>query len=478
MKSYLTAALIVCLALLAGCQTVGPDFKPPKMALPDAYRFITDDAKSVDDLKWWELFGDPVLHTLVTAALENNRDLATAISRIEEARATYGFTRADEYPTINISAGGYHGNYSGARSTTTDSNLYISPTLSWELDFWGRYRRASAAARADIMASEFSARAVQIGLIADVASAYYQLLDFRQRLEISKVTLASRQKSLDIIQKRFARGTIPEIDVNQAQIQLEIAASAIPQYERLIAKTEHTLNLLSGRLPGSIQTSATLAEQSPPPFVPSFLPSALLERRPDIRHSLALLHASNEEIGVAVAQRFPAISLTGTLGLAHSDFSRMVVQGGVWNGNASLLGPLIDFKKSLRRVEVAKIQTRQALLDYESSVLKAFSEVEDALVEVDTYRRECGSANRKVAAAESAASLSFKRYDKGVSSFLELLDSERTLFSAKLEYSETKQCFFNAYVKLYKVLGGGWISPDDQPAASTDESQRDSSWFQ
>ncbi len=463
MKLYLTAFLMGSLIMLAGCKSMGPDFKAPEMLAPDAYRFIPDDAKFVDDLKWWELFDDPVLQELVTAALENNRELKTAISRIEEARASYGFTRVDAYPTINIGAGGYYGNYSGARSMTKDTNLYISPVLSWELDFWGKFKRATAAAQADILASEFGARSVQVSLIADVISAYYQLLDFRQRLEISRETLVSRIDSLSIIQQRFDRGIIPELDVNQAQIQKEIAAGAIPQYERLIAKTENTLSLLSGNLPGSIRTGLTLKDQSPPPFVPSFLPSVLLKRRPDIRQSLALLRASNETIGVSVAQRFPAISLTGTLGLGFSEFSEMVVRGGIWNTGASLLGPLIDFRKSLRRVEIAEIHTKQALLDYENTVLTAFRDVENALVEVDTYRRESEVAKRKVAAAENAAKLSFKRYDKGVSSHLEALDSERTLFSARLEYSQAQQLYFNAYVMLYKALGGGWINPEKGP---------------
>ena len=332
--------------------------------------------------------------------------------------------------------------------------------LSWELDFWGKFKQASAGARADILASEFGARTVQISLIADVASAYYQLLDYGQRLEMSKITLASRQKSLNIIQKRFERGIIPEIDVNQAQIQLEIAAGAIPQYQRLIARTEHTLNLLLGQLPMEIKAGRALVDQEQPPFVPTTLPSELLERRPDIRQALARLHAANASVGVAVAQRFPVVNLTSTLGLASSEVSNMVSRGLIWNAGASLLGPLFDFKRSKSRVAVAEEKTRQALLAYERTVLKAFGEVEDALVDVDTYRRESEAAGRKVAAAENAARLSFKRYEKGVSSFLEVLDSERTLFSTTLECSQIKQQFFNAYVALYKALGGGWVSED------------------
>lgn len=464
---YVIAAVLLILAagVFGGCKSVGPDFVPPEVQSPESYRFAASDAQAVDDLKWWELFDDPVLHELVSTALANNRDLKVALSRIEEARAFYGFTRADEFPAIDIGAGGTAGNYSGSRSRDTNTNIYIAPTLSWELDFWGKFRRATAAAQAEMLASEFGTRTVQISLVSDVASAYYQLLDYRQRLDMSRITLESRENSLDIIQQRFDKGIIPEIDVNQAQIQREIAAGAIPLYERLIAKTEHVLNLLMGQLPGAIRTGDSLDNQPLPPYVPAAIPSVLLERRPEIQQSLALVHARNEEIGVAVAQRFPSISLTGTLGLASSELSNVTNQGGIWNAGAALLGPLFDFDKSKRRVDIAQEQTRQALLEYENTVLTAFGEVEDALVEVDTYRRENAAAKRKVAAADNAATLSFERYDKGVSSFLEVLDSERTLFSAKLEYSETKQLYFNAYVKLYKALGGGWLSPAEKDGA-------------
>lgn len=288
-----------------------------------------------------------------------------------------------------------------------------------------------------------------------MTSAYYQLLDFHHRLEISKETLASREDSLNIIQQRFDRGIIPEIDLNQAQIQREIAAGAIPRYERFIAKTEHVLNLLLGQLPQEIGPGKNLNEQGAPPFIPTAMPSSLLERRPEIQQSLALLHAQNERVGVAVAQRFPAISLTAGLGLASSELSSITNQGGIWTASAGLLGPLFDYDKSKRRVEIEEERTRQALLSYENMVLTAFAEVEDALIEVDTYRRELETNTRKVAAAQNAADLSFERYDKGVSSYLEVLDSQRTLFEVELEFSETKQLYFNAYVKLYKALGMG-----------------------
>ena len=457
------SALFILLILfsgfgLSGCLTLGPDFEPPVVDVPAVYRFAPADAGSDQDLKWWELFKDPVLYELVTTALENNQDLKTALSRIEEARFSFGMTRADRFPELNLGGGGFIGNYSGTRSTFTNKNLYIAPTLSWELDFWGKVKRSTTAAQAQILASAYGAWAVRTTLIADVVSAYYQLLDYRQRLEMSKETLTSRQDGLDIITKRFEKGIIPEIDVNQAQIQLEVAAGAIPSYERLIAKTEHRLKLLMGSLPGAVRTGIALDEQPLPPMIPVGMPASLLERRPEIKNAMALVHAANENIGVAVAQRFPAISLTGLLGLASSEVSDITNHGGIWNLSGSFLGPLFDFNKSKFRVEVAKEQTRQALFNYQEVVLTAFREVEDALVEVDTYKMESDASQRKMAAAENAYKLSFERYDKGISSYLEVLDSQRTLFSAQLEYSQNRQLYFNAYVNLYKALGGGWLS--------------------
>ncbi len=470
--SSVTAFVVLSLALasgmfFSGCISVGPDFEKPVVETPSEYRFAPSQTTD-QELKWWELFRDPALYDLVNTALENNKNLQQAMSRIEEARFSYGMSRADRGPAVNVGAGGFAGNYSGTRYGTTNNNFYASLNLAWEVDFWGKYKRASEAAKANILASTYGAWAIRTTLVSDVVTAYYQLLDYRSRLDMSKETLATRQDGLDIITKRFEKGIIPEIDVNQAQIQLEVAAGAIPTYERLITRTEHRIKLLMGALPGEVYTDTTLEEQSAPPEIPVGVPASLLERRPEIQQALAQLHASNEQIGVAVAQRLPAISLTGVLGLASSEVSNVTNQGGIWNLGGGVLGPLFDFRKSKFRVDVAKEQTRQALFNYEKVVLTAFKEVADALVDVDTYKRAGEAAERKVAAAQNAARLSFERYDKGVSSYLEVLDSERTLFSAQLEFSETRQLYFNAYVSLYKALGGGWLISDDTSEDGTD----------
>ena len=465
MKKLVKIVALVIIVPLAGCM-MGPNFQKPDVETPYNFRFAESEPEAAANLKWWELFNDPVLNSLIITALTDNKDAMIAASRIEEARASLGFTRADQYPRLDIEGGAKVGTFTGvSRSSTTDKSAYIAPVLSWEIDFWGKYRRSTESARAQLMASEYSLRTVQIGLISEVAGTYYLLLDYRLRRFISKSTLDSRLKSLDIIQKRFDKGIIPEIDLNQAQIQKEIAVAAIPLYERLIANTENALGILLGRFPGEIETGYNLNDQTFLPDIPAGLPSSILERRPDVAEARYLLEAQTAKIGVAEALRFPSITLTGLFGAASSELSSITTNGGVWSVGGSLLGPLFDFDKNLERVEVEKERTRQTLYFYENRVLNAFREVADALNEIQTYKRQISSVERKYKAAKNAAFLSKLRYDKGVTSYLEVLETERTLFSVGLELSELKQQFYNAYVKLYKALGGGWLSKEEMEQA-------------
>ena len=448
------------ISIVSGC-ALGPDFKEPVVEAPEAYRTPVMPADPAGDLKWWALFDDPLLYDLVTTALENNRDLKIAVSRIEQARAVLGFTRADQYPSVDVGAGAQTGNFSGgSRSPDTTSTVYLAAPLNWEIDFWGKFKRSTDAARAELMASEYGLKVVQLALIAEVTSTYHQLLDFHRRLDISQSTLKSRLDSLNIIQQRFDKGIIGELDVNQAQIQKEIAAGAIPLYERSIAKTENGLAILLGHLPETVRIKKNL-EGSSPPVIPVGLPSDILERRPDILQAKYLLKAQTENIGVAEALRFPAISLTGTLGVASTDLGDFTTSGGVWSVGGTLLGPIIDFGKNKRRVEIEEQKTQQALYQYENTVLTAFREVEDALAEIATYRQELAAIDRQQKAAKNANHLSKERYDKGVSSYLEVLDTERALFNSDLQRSELRQLYHNAYVNLYKALGGGWTTKEE-----------------
>ncbi|MCD6271676.1 MAG: efflux transporter outer membrane subunit [Deltaproteobacteria bacterium] len=467
-KKLVRIVTLVAIVSLTGCM-LGPDFKKSVIKTPDHYRFADKEAKITVGLKWWELFNDPVLGSLVTAALQDNKEIRIAASRIEEARASLGFTRADSYPRLDLEADASRGNSSGGRKLGyTDNHFFIAPALRWEIDFWGKFRRATESSMAELMASEYALRTVQISLITEVVSTYFMLLDYHERLEISQHTLASRVDALDIIEKRFSKGIIPEIDVNQAQIQKETAAIAIPIYERLIAKAEHTLSILLGRLPGEIEKGMSLYRQTIPPDIPVGLPSSLLERRPDILRAEHLVEAQSARIGVAQALRLPSISLTGILGGASDELSTLTSGGAAWSVSASLFGPIFNFNQDKMRVEIEKERTKQALYEYENTVLLAFGEVEDALNEIHTYKRQISAIEKKFKAAKNAAVLSKMRYDKGVVSFLEVLDTERALFAVELELSETKQEFYNAYVKLYKALGGGWLSGKEMEEAEKD----------
>jgi multidrug efflux system outer membrane protein len=457
MKKLVQILVLVAIMPLAGCM-MGPNFQKPEVETLDNFRFADEDAEAVVNLKWWELFDDPVLDSLVVTALAN----MIAASRIEEARASLGFTKADIYPRLDIEAGASRGDYVGTRKTfNTESSYYIAPVLSWEIDFWGKFRRSNQAALAELMASEFSLRTVQISLITEVVSTYFQLLDFHQRLKISKATLESRQESLEIIQKRFAKGIIPEIDVNQAQIQKEIAAAAIPFHERLVASTEHTLSILLGRVPGGIETGLDLYSQKTPPDIPAGLPSALLERRPDIVQARYLLEAQTARIGVAEALRWPSISLTGIFGFANTELSDLISDGEAWSISGSLFGTIFDFDKNKLRVVVEEERTKQALYQYQNTILFAFKDVEDSLEDIQTYKQEVAARDRQFQAAQNAEALAKIRYDKGVTSYLEVLDAQRAFFNAGLDLSEVKQEYYNSYVRLYKALGGGWLSEEE-----------------
>ena len=459
----LKAVLLLMTLLLSACM-LGPDFQKPDLEAPETFRFAEGAAEMAEEvnLKWWELFSDPILVSLVHTALQNNLNVKIAVSRIEEARAALGFSEADLYPMLDIQGGAQIGNYIGmGRTESTGKSAYIAPVLSWEIDFWGKYRRSNESARAELLASEYALRTVQISLITEVVSTYYLLLDFRQRVELSRSTLGSRQESLDIIQKRFDRGIIPEIDLNQAQIQKEIAVAAIPQYQRAIAKTESVMSILLGQYPMAIKTGEELHLQPVPPTIPVGLPSTILERRPDVSGTLAQVHAQTAKIGVAEAMRFPSISLTGLLGVASFELGGVTDSGEIWAAGAGLTGPIFNWNKNIRRVDIEEERTRQALLEYERVVLQAYREVADALVEINTLKTQLGAVRRKNDAAKNANKLSKLRYDKGATSYLEVLDTERTLFSVGLEQSELEQQYRNAYVKLYKALGGGWLSEEE-----------------
>ncbi len=463
MKKIFLILTFGAIIYLSGCK-LGPDFQRPEYAGPDIFRFDTVNTDTVVNLRWWELFNDPILDTFIKVALEENKDVLISAARIEAARANLGYTKADQFPTIGYSMNAGGGNIQPNSPNYISGSAY--PEMYWEIGFWGKYRRLNESARAELLASEYGMRTVQISLISAVASTYYTLLENRAKLEISKQTLASRDSGLMIIQARFDYGIIPEIDLNNAQIQRAISAAAVPQYERFIALTESSLNLLLGRIPIAVKTESQLIDQRVPPKIPEGLPSQLLQRRPDIRQAEASYAAQNARIGAAQAMRWPSLNITGLLGGATSDLSNLTTAGLAWSAAGSITGPIFQFGKNKRRVEIEKYNTEIALLEYENTTLQAFKEVEDALITISTLKNELIAQRMRNDAAINAEFLASARYDKGQTSYLEVLESQRQSFDAQLIYTQTQRELFDAYISLYKALGGGWISQDEETAAA------------
>jgi multidrug efflux system outer membrane protein len=450
--------LMLGIAILSGC-AMGPDYERPETAMPEAFGQTADSGTSIANLNWWDLFGDEQLNKLVRIALEQNRDLAIAISRIEEARAALGFVRSDQYPQFEVSAGANRGiSDIGANVGLPVRNSFVlAGNLSYELDLWGKLRRSTEAARAELLSTVDAGNSVMITLIADVASAYLLLLDLDTRVAIASRTLDTRNESLGIMQARFDRGTVALIDVNQAQIEKYDAEAQLFSLQRENVKAENLLNILLGQHPGAIEREQRDIYSIEPLTVPAGLPSELLERRPDVRVAEQQLAAQTARIGVAEAIRFPSLSLTGSLGLASDDLSGFFSSDNkTWGLSAGLIAPVFNAGRNKRRVEVEVARTEQALLNYQQTVLQSLREVEDSLISVDTYEREFVSRENQEKAAASAAMLSRARYDGGVTSYLEVLESERSLFRAELLASSTRREQLVSYVTLYKALGGGW----------------------
>ncbi len=456
---------ILFLLFLSGCM-VGPDFKKPEIEAPKKFVRTLDDTQTEVNLRWWELLDDPHLRHLINRGLEHNKDILIALSHIRESRAALGMTSADKWPRFDLNAGAGYGNYLGSLNPGGASeHIHVMATTSWELDFWGKTRRMEESARAQLLASEYGLRSMQIALIAEIAQTYFRLIDFRARLKIAQKTLALRDKALDIIKQKFKHGVIPEIDVNQAEIQKHIAEVTIPFYRRNIAKTEHALSVLTGSNPHKITEISNIMSQNIDIEIPVGLPSDLLKRRPDISQALMNLKARNAEIGAAVAMRFPTISLTGAFGFASNDLSNITSNNMAWGIGGSLLAPIFHFNENKLRVALAEEKTKQALLAYEKSVLNAFREVEDTLVDISELKEELSAREKLLAAAKNAEKLSGQRYFQGVTSFIEVIEAQRQFFDSSLSYIQTRQELLTAYVKLYKVLGGGWLSEKEEQEA-------------
>ncbi|GAB1309558.1 efflux transporter outer membrane subunit [Urechidicola sp. KH5] len=464
MKKYLNlynTVLVGIVFLVVQSCAVGPDYVRPETQNNATFRY-SNDTDSVINLKWWEIFDDPYLDTLIVEALRANKNLLIAASRVEQARENVRFNKADYGPKFGISANAGRGDYiSGLQLNDPITSFGTAASVNWELDFWGKFRRSTEAAKAELVASFYAKRAIEISLISEVATNYFQLLDYRARLQISESTLESRDETLELIQARFDNEYTHIIDVNQAEIQKAISQGSVPFFKRQIAFTEHNLSVLLGRKPDSIPVEKSLNDYPIPEDIPTGIPSELLMRRPDVLEAAQSYRAQNARIGVAQAMRFPSISLTGLLGAGSDELSSIFDNGLGWNIGGSLTAPLFEFGKNKRRVDIERERTKQTFYSYENTVLNAFLDVENSLASVSTLKEELEANDLRSSAARNASYLSRERYYQGVTSYLEVIENERQEFDARLAYSENYQKILSAYVYLYKSLGGGWISQSE-----------------
>ena len=457
-------ATVSFVLFIASC-AVGPDYQPPEIETPEVFRDQIDEGASLANLQWWDIFEDEQLDRLIEIGLEESRNLAIATARIDEARALYGFSKADMYPRVDLQATAERGNQ--AQQIFPDAGIqnsfFAGATLSWEIDLFGRIRRSNEAALAELMATEENRRGVYITLIADVANAYFLLQDLDHRRAVAESTLTTRRNSTNIIRARFNEGTVPMLDVNQAEIQEAEAAADLAQYERQVVQAENLISVLIGRNPGEIARGKAVDSKAVPPAVPAGLPSELLMRRPDILAAERQLAAQTARIGIAQAQRWPSLSLTGSAGYFSNEASELFNgDSNLFSVGANLFQPLFNAGQNKARVEAEIARTEQLLNQYEITVLQAFREVEDSLVAIRTYRAEYAAREMQMNSARNAAMLSHARYNGGVTSFLEVLDSERSLFRAEIAASAIWRARLTSIVDLYRALGGGWVPIEEE----------------
>jgi outer membrane protein, multidrug efflux system len=466
---WMLAAVMV--SVLSGC-TVGPDYQRPTLPAPEVFRDTAapaapPDPTSLGDLRWFELFQDAQLQALLQTALVANYDLREAVARVEEARANLGITRSEQFPTIAASADITTVRLSRNGLTPVPANVDRERTvgsillhlLSFEVDVWGRLRRATEAARAQVLAADDTRQAVRTTLVSDVATAYFVLLDLDKELEIAQRTLASRQQSLRLIEVRQHGGVATLLELRQAEQLVYSAAAVIPDTQRLIEQTENQIRVLLGQPPGEVPRGQLLTAQAQPPAVPPGLPSTLLERRPDIRAAEQTLIAANANIGVAKAAYFPTISLTGLLGFESNQLSSLFKgASNTWQFVPQVTQPIFTAGRITAQVRLTEAQQQRALIQYEKAIQTAFREVADALVQYRRVKEIRTQQTLLVTTLQGRSQLAYMRYQGGVDTLLNALDADRDLFNAELSLAQTERNELLALVQLYKALGGGWQS--------------------
>ncbi|HEX8894996.1 MAG TPA: efflux transporter outer membrane subunit [Terriglobales bacterium] len=460
MKKFLLLAVAV---LLSGC-AVGPNYKRPTVNVPTDYRgAMPTQATSLASLgneKWWDVYQDPVLTQLIHTALQQNYDVRIAATRVLEAQAQLGIVRANQFPSASVGADIF------SQQNAKVSNVFpayqvnagqINLSVIWNLDFWGKYRRQTEAARAQMLASEWGQQAVISSLVANVATAYFDLRALDSELEIAKRTLGSRQQSLQLTQVLETHGSASDLDVSQSEQLVYTASETIPDLERQIQQQENLLSILLGENPGSIPRGRALTEQPAPDSVPAGLPSELLERRPDVREAEANIMAANAQIGVAKAAFFPSISLTGTGGLASNALNRFLSSPSqTWNAGLNITQPIFEGGALRAGLRLSRAQYQEEVLAYQQSMQNALEQVSNALIVNQKDREFREQQEMLTRAAQRTDRLSEVLYQNGGASYLQVLTAETNYFSAELNLVQAQLNERLALVQLYQALGGGW----------------------
>jgi multidrug efflux system outer membrane protein len=463
---------VVLPALLLSACMVGPDYERPVVNTPPDWRFPAPLVRAnVANTLWWQQFQDPVLNRLIGVALQENKDLMIAAARIDEFVGRYAVVRSQLFPQL----------FGGAAGTKTESSLKTNPPalpgeratnlyqggfdLSYEIDLWGKLRRQTEAAQAELFASEEFRRAVILTLVASVASTYTQLLSLDRQLALAQSTTKTRAEFYRIIELRFKAGIVSALEVNQAKADYESVAATIPDYQRLIALQEDLLSILLGRNPGPITRDRRL-EQLALPAVPAELPSSLLERRPDILQAEQNLIAANAQIGVARAAYFPTLSLTGSLGTASATLSDLLTGSArIWQYGAASTLPIFTGGALSGQVQIAEAQQQQLLFEYQRVIQQAFAEVNDALINTQKYKEQIEVLTRQVDALRNYRRLAGLRYDNGYVSLLEVLDADRRLFEGEINRVKAQTQEYISLINLYQAMGGGWVTQADAMTA-------------
>lgn len=463
----------VSAVLLSSC-AVGPDYERPEIVAPETWRVDYEAASEASNTSWWQQFEDPVLDQLIETALRENKDVRIAAARMQEFAARIDIASSGFLPQFGYDAGASSNQISreafgsNPASDRSYNNYATSANLSWELDLWGRIRRSDEAATADYLAQEEGRRSLILSLVSTVATSYITLRQYDRQLQIAKDTLYSRTESLRLFRLKFNGGVISELELAQVRTEYEQAAAAIPPIQRRIAITENELSILLGHNPGKIPRGKGINELVLPQ-VPAGIPSVVLEQRPDIRAAEQNLISANARIGVARAEYFPTISLTGLFGFVSTELDNLLTDpANVWSLGASLAGPIYQGGRLTGEVAASEAVQRQVLNGYLKAVQGAFREVDDALINVQKSREQLAAEGRRVDALNNYARLAKMRYDEGYSSYIDVLDAQRQLFTAELQYIAVQGDVYASLVSTYKAMGGGWIEIAKKSADETD----------